>query len=365
MMRNRAVGLASSVAGVLVLALVFHPMGLPWHSGFPLKLASPAFSQLAPGATVEMAGTRVGQVDGLTIEHGIPVLSLHIDGSDGRLLHANASATIQPHGLLGTQYVELDAGTRGSFRSGGTIPVSRVHVAVTLDQVLNLLQATERQNLQTLIDQSGAATANQGQNLNATLAALGDASDSLAQVTGTVRQHDQELAAIIVSSQELNNSLQNAPIGAGLNDTNTVLQGLAAEDNSLGQGIDHTAAVLTELDAILQGNAGNLRYTLGKAPKVVAQLRALLGSANTLITGISPALPSLMTFVTEAESAFSGSDANGHYVQVMSVTGSCTLGVNLGCSGYRGQGGSASAGSSSPSSTITDQGLINLLFGSS
>lgn len=363
MMRNRVLGLAASGVGVLALALVFHPMGLPWQSGFPLKIESPAFSQLTPGATVEMAGTRVGQVDSLTIEHGLPVLDLTINGSDARYLHANASATIQPHGLLGTQYVELNGGTGGSFQPGSTIPVSRVGVAVTVNQVLNLLQASERQNLQTLIDQLGAASANQGENVNKALQALGDASNSLAQVTSTVRQHDQELAGIIVSSQVLNGSLQNAPIGAGLNDTNTVLQGLAAEDNSLGQGIDHTAAVLSDLDAILAGNAGNLRYTLGKAPQVVAQLRPLLGSADKLIKGINPALPALMTFVLEAESAFSGSDANGHYVQVMSVTGSCTAGVSLGCSGYQGQSGSTGSASSSPSSTISDQGLINLLFG--
>lgn len=365
MTRNRMVGLAASAVAVLALALVFHPVGLPWQSGFRLSIESPAFSQLQPGATVEMAGTRVGQVDSLTIAHGLPVLELHIDGSDAHLLHANAGATIQPHGLLGTPYVELDAGTKGLFPAGGTIPVSRVSVAVTVNQVLNLLQASEQQNLQTLIDQLGAASANQGQNVNTALQALGDASNSLAQVTGTVRQHDQDLAAIIVSSQELNSSLQDAPIGAGLNDTNTVLQGLAAEDTSLGQGIDHTAAVLSDLDIILQGNVGNLRYTLSKAPQVAAQLSTLLGSANNLIKGINPALPALMTFATEAESAFSGADANGHYVRVMSVTGTCTLGLNLGCSGYRGQGGSAGAGPSSPSSTISDQGLINLLFGSS
>lgn len=365
MTRNRVAGLASSAVALLALALVFHPVGLPWHSGFPLKIASPAFSQLAPGATVEMAGTRAGQVDSLTIEHGLPVLDLTISGDDARFLHANASATIEPHGLLGTQFVELNGGTRGAFRSGGTIPASRVNVAVTLNQVLNLLQASERQNLQTLIDEVGAASASQGQNLNGALRALGDASDSLAQVSATVRQHDQQLASIIVSSQQLNSSLQNAPIGAQLNDTSTVLRGLAAEDSSLGQGIDHTAAVLSDLDVILEGNTGNLRYTLGKAPQVVAQLRPLLRSADTLIKGINPALPALMTFVQEGESAFSGSDADGHYVRVMSVTGSCTIGLDLGCSGYRGSSGSAAAGSSGSSSTISDRGLINLLFGGS
>jgi virulence factor Mce-like protein len=362
-MRNRVIGLATSAVAALTLALVFHPLNLPWNSSFALQIASPPFSQLQPGTTVELAGTRVGQVDSLTIQHGIPVLDLHIDGNDARLLHANASATIEPHGLLGTQYVELEAGTQGPFPAGGTIPVSRVHVAVTLNQVLNLLQAPERQNLQTLIDQLGAAAANQGQDVNESLQALGDASDALAQLSSTLRQHDKALATIITSSQQLNGSLQHAPIGAQLNDTNKVLQGLAAVDSSTGHGIDHTAAVLSDLNVILHDNAGNLRYTLGKAPRVAAQLRTLLVEANTLVKGINPALPALMTFAVEAQSAFSGTDANGHYVRVMSVTGSCTAGLNLGCSGYQAQGKSPAARSSGLGGSIPDQQLINLLFG--
>jgi virulence factor Mce-like protein len=362
-MRNRVIGLASSAVAALTLALVFHPLNLPWRSSFALQIASPPFSQLQPGTTVELAGTRVGQVDSLTIEHGIPVLDLHIDGNDARLLHANASATIEPHGLLGTQYVELEAGTQGPFPAGGTIPVSRVHVAVTLNQVLNLLQAPERQNLQTLIDQLGAAAANQGQDVNESLRALGDASDALAQVSSTLRQHDKALATIITSSQQLTGSLQHAPIGAQIDDTNKVLQGLAAVDSSTGHGIDHTATVLSDLNVILHDNAGNLRYTLGRAPRVAAQLRTLLVEANTLVKGINPALPALMTFATEAESAFGGTDANGHYVRVMSVTGSCTAGLNLGCSGYQGGSKSPAARSSGPGGSIPDQQLINLLFG--
>jgi hypothetical protein len=68
-------------------------------------------------------------------------------------------------------------------------------------------------------------------------------------------------------------------------------------------------------------------------------------------------------------------DANGHYVRVMSVTGACTLGLNLGCSGASGQGGPAGTVSGVPGapgpaasglapSSISDRELMNMLFGS-
>jgi ABC-type transporter Mla subunit MlaD len=294
------------------------------------------------------------------------LLNVAIDGADAHLLHADARASIQPHGLLGTQYIEIDGGTRGRLPAGGLIPTSRVQVAVTLDQVLNVFQATQRQNLQTLIVQLGIASTNRGQDVNQALKALADASGSLTQVTGTVHQHDRGLAAIIGSSQRINQSLQQAPLGAQIRDTNQVLGGLATVDSSIGHGIDHTAAVLLDLDVILRGNTGNLRYTLSKAPQVAAQLRTLAGEGNTLLKGINPALPALMISVVEAESAFGGADANGHFVRVMSVTGTCTAGLNLGCSGGPGQGGPpvGAPGVPGSSSSISDRALANLLFGS-
>jgi ABC-type transporter Mla subunit MlaD len=340
---------------------------------FHFQIQAPAFSQLGQGASVDLAGTRVGQFDGVTMSHGMPLINVQIDGNDARLLHADASATIEPHGVLGTQFIELSGGSTGSLAAGDVIPASRVHVAVTLDQVLNTFQPAELQSLQTLIVQLGIASANRGQDVNQTLKALSDASDSLTGVTGTLRQHDQGLSSIIDSSQQLNQSLQNSPLSAQIKDTDEVLAALANVDGSMGQGIDHTASVLSDLDVVLNGNTGNLSYTLSKAPQVAAQLRTLLSEGTTLIKGINPALPSLMTSVVEAESAFGGTDANGHYVRVMSVTGGCTVGLNFGCSGGPGHGGppvtipplgaSGSSSSSKTSPSISDKGLMNLLFG--
>lgn len=367
-MRNRVAGLVATAIAVLALVLVFHPPRLPWEHQFRFQISSPAFSQLQPGTTVELAGQRVGQLDSLTVQHGLPMLSVQIDGADAHLMHADASASIQPHGLLGTQYIELNGGSRGTLPAGGVIPASRVHVAVTLDQVLNVFQNTERQNLQTVINQLGVASANRGRDVNQTLHALGDASTALSQVTHTVHAHDAQVSSIIDSSQQVSRSLQDSPLASQIRDTDAVLAGLASVDSSLGQGVDHTSAVLSDLDMILNGNTGNLNYTLRHAPRLAAQLHTLFGQGSTLLKGVNPAFPSLMTALVEAESAFGGTDANGHFVRVMSVLGTCTAGINVGCSGYAGKSGTSSPGSSgsSPGSgkKISDRGLENLLFGS-
>jgi ABC-type transporter Mla subunit MlaD len=306
-MRNRVAGLVATAVAVLALVLVFHPPQLPWQHEFRFQISSPAFSQLQPGATVELAGQRVGQLDSLTVQHGLPLLNVQVDSADARLLHSDATASIQPHGLLGTQYIELNGGSRGTMQAGGVIPASRVHVAVTLDQVLDVFQNTERQNLQTVINQLGVASANRGRDVNQSLHALGDASTSLSQVAHTVHAHDAQLS-------------------------------------------------------------GNLNYTLRHAPRLAAQLHTLFGQGSTLLKGVNPALPALMTALVEAESAFAGTDANGHFVRVMAVLGTCTAGLNVGCSGYAGKNGNSPSGASGsspgPGKKISDRGLENLLFGS-
>ncbi len=233
--RNRVVGLAASAVGLLALAMVFPPPQLPWQPVFHFQIQAPAFSQLGEGASVDLAGTRVGQLDGVTMSHGLPLLSVQVDGNDARLLHADASATIEPHGVLGTQFIELDGGSTGRLAAGAVIPISRVHVAVTLDQVLNMFQPAELQSLQTLITQLGIASAGRGQDVNQALKALSDASNSLAQVTGTVHQHDQGISSIIASSQQLNQSMQNSPLSAQIKDTDEVLAALAKGDRSHGR----------------------------------------------------------------------------------------------------------------------------------
>ena len=367
MLRNRIVGLAAGAVGVLAVVMVFHPPRFPWQQVFHFRIESPAFSQLTPGTTVDLAGKKVGQVDSLTMAHGLPMLGVTIDGSDARLLHADASASIQPHGLLGTQFIQLAGGSHGRLPENGVIPASRVQVAVTLNQVLNVFQNTERQNLQTLIAQLGTASAHRGTDVRATLRALSDASTSLSQVTGIVHARDRALSSIISNSEVVSRGVQYAPLAAQIRDTNQVLGGLSSVDSSLGNGVDHTAAVLSDLSVVLNGNTGNLSYTLKRAPQVLAQLRTLLGEGDTLLRGVNPSLPALMTSVVEAESAFGGTDANGHFVRVMSVLGTCTVSVNVGCSGGPGAGGPPvtvpGAPIPSPASSISDRGLMNLLTG--
>lgn len=351
MARPRAIGLAATAGAVLLLVLLFHPPSLPWSRTVHLTLEAGSFGELNPDAAVELAGIRVGSVEGLELRQGRALVRISVDATYASLLHADASALIRPHGLLGPRYVLLDGGRRGRLADGATIPISRVHVTTDLDQVLNALQPDVRQSLQTLIVELGAASDGRGQDVNATLKSLGASIDDLATVTATLRGRDQDLAATVADSERLDRDLQNAPLDAQIRDTNQVLNGLVQVDGSIGHGIDHTASTLQALDVVLDGNQGNLAKTIDEAPATVTRLRAVLSEATGLVNGVNPAVPSLMTAVVETESAFSGADANGHFVRIQTINGACTVGLNAGCAAQGTSTASAPAPTSSPDTT--------------
>ena len=326
MSRFRIIGLATAAGAVLLLAALFHPPALPWSQTIHVSLETGSFGELNPLASVELGGVKVGSVEGLDTRAGKPVIRVSIDRSYAGLLHADTSAAIRPHGLLGPRYVQLDGGSRGQLADGATIPISRVRVSTELDEVLDALQPDVRQSLQTLIVELGTASDGRGQDVNDALKSLSDATDDVATVTATLHRRDGDLAGSVVAAERLNRDLQDAPLAAQIRDTNQVLSGLVQVDGSIGHGIDHTATTLQALDVVLDGNSENLARTIDQAPATVTRLRAFLAEATGLINGVNPSVPSLMTAVVETESAFSGSDANGHFVRIMALLGTCTVG---------------------------------------
>ena len=345
--RSRLIGLSATLGAALVLGVLFRPPSLPWTSDLHVNLEAASFGQLNKDAAVELGGVRVGRVDDMTLRAGHPLIHLAVDRRYAGLLHSDASAAIRPHGLLGPRFIELQGGTRGRLDDGATIPISRVHVSTDVDQVLNALQPDVRRSLQILFVELGNASQGRGQDVNATLRALGQATDDLARVTSTLHARDQDLAGTVVAAEQVNGEVQNAPLDADIRDTNRVLAGLVQVDGSIGSGIDHTALLLQQLDVVMDGNSENLARALDHAPATVTRLRAVLAAGTDLLNGVNPSVPSLMTAVVETESSFSGSDANGHYGRILTMVGACTVGLSAGC------GTPATASSSNPSSNAT------------
>lgn len=383
---KRAVGLFTALLAIVSLVLAFSPALLPWNHQFPLQLQATGFGEVDQRSWVEMNGAKVGQITGL--DPASQHIDLEIEPRYARMLHADASASIQPHGLLGPKFVELYPGTAGAFAEGSTIPASRVHVAIDFDQVIDALQPDVRQSLQTLLVELGKGSQGRGQDVNAALAALGQSAQNLTATTATLEGRDTDIAQLLVSAEQFNRDLQYAPISQQIADTDAAISGIALAHNELGDGIDQTAAVLAHLDVVTSGNTQNLSYLLSRLPETIMRLKTVLAAGDTLLTGANAvdskdgysysSVEGLMTAVMFTESAFAGKDAFGNFVRVYSITGPCTTGLpSAGNTPAQAQSGPACAGrpqnasggrqfgaEAMPSSSLSDQELINLFLGS-
>jgi virulence factor Mce-like protein len=377
-LKPRLVGLLASGLALTAVALAFHPPQLPWNQSLRISLEAGSFGELNRGAGVELGGVRVGTVDGVRLQQGRALIDLSVDHAYAPLLHQDATASVRPHGLLGPRYVELHGGgAGGKLQDGALITADRVHVATDLDQVLNTFQPDVRDSLKVIFTEFGTAADGHGEDMNAAIAALAAAAQDLTTATQVLRDRRHDTGEFISASERLNRDLQYAPIDANIVDTDKVVSALARVESSLGGSIDHTAAVLQQLDIVMNGNSGNLSTLLQHAPATITLLRAVLAAQTELSEGITPGLPSLMTAVMETKSSFSGRDAYGNYVRVKPI---CTVpgpscsgspARSAGASGTTLSNGSAS-GAQSPltgaqaaagGGSLTDRQLVDLILG--
>jgi virulence factor Mce-like protein len=371
---TRTIGTVTLAIAFVMLYFVFVAPTPPWAQDMHLGVEAGAYGQMNPGAWVEMGGVKVGQVDKIDQRNGHALIKVTIEHAYSSLVHSDASASIQPHGLLGPKYVAIQPGKTGKMKDNGIIPFSRVKVGTDFDQVINTFQPEVRDNLKVIFTELGTASENRGDDMNQALAALGRASDDLTTTTNVLRKRDTDIADFIVYSEQLNSDMQNAPISANIRDTDTVLSGLVPVEDSIGGSIDNTASVLRKVDRVMDGNSQNLAVTLQKLPGTVQRLRVVLRSGNNIVTALNPALPSLMDAVVETELAFRDKDDKGRYVNVYAITGACSTGTgpNKDCSspdgagdvyGRQGQQRQQSNFQPSGQGSLSDQQLSQLFLG--
>ncbi|GAC1653805.1 MAG: MCE family protein [Candidatus Dormibacteraceae bacterium] len=353
------VGLVFGSAAMTVMSFV--PPPLPWNRTLHVTVASTAFGEMNPDAGVELGGVRVGKVERIDYGEGGAMIHLAIDPMYAGRLHTDATATIQPHGLLGPKYVALGPGSNGRLAEGALIPRSRTVVTTDFDQVLNSLQPDVRQNLKVIFVELGTASENRGTDMNQAFASLSRAADDARTTTSILQTRQPDTTTFINSSEVFNRDVQYAPVDQSIRDTNRVLTALVQVEDDLGGSIDHTAGVLEKLNVVMAGNSANLAYLLGHAPKTVSRLNHYLEINDALVAAVRPSLPNLLTATVEGESVVGGHDANGHYVRVMALSGACTAAPDPSgsCSSPKAPDGSSAPGPTGPAPTGpgTDQDL--------
>jgi phospholipid/cholesterol/gamma-HCH transport system substrate-binding protein len=148
--------------GLIVIASYFgFAKDIPFTHGYLLHAVFESSNNLRPGSPVRIAGVNVGKVKRVERygDTNLTEVTMEI-AEDGLPVHRDATLKIRPRIFLeGNFFVDLKPGSPSApeVDSGGTIGPSQTSKPVQLDELLTALQSDTRADLQTVLQEFGAA----------------------------------------------------------------------------------------------------------------------------------------------------------------------------------------------------------------
>ena len=328
-------GLITGIVLLVVMCGVFIsgiPAGpqipLPWSQKVMLHVQLANADALAPHASVEIAGVKIGEVYSVDPQGNIAIANLQIEHQYSDI-HRDATVYLRAHGLFGPKYIAIVAGTAGQpvLHDGDTISVNQTVQPVDLDSILQALQAPEQQNLRPTIVELGQAAAGRGNDVNHLLAAANSLTQVLDSPIKAIDQVSPQLSNFIVNNEAFNNYFAQTPLDQLVANSEQTIRAFAANAGHLESILIHADSSLTQLDTALNGQPGNLAniiQSLGKPGGTVDKLQQftyLLGLFGANLTGKEKALGSnpasqdvtggIIGAITNVASAFYYSDPCG------------------------------------------------------
>ena len=132
-------GTISLVVLLVVMAAAFNLQKFPGFRGTYYHVQLTDASGLHKGNMVQIAGIRVGRVDGIHISGDHVTVDFDVKGAT---LGDKTQASVQVLNLLGEKYLELTPKGSGEMKGGDTIPVSRTNGSYDIVSTLSELTTT-------------------------------------------------------------------------------------------------------------------------------------------------------------------------------------------------------------------------------
>ncbi len=259
--------------------------------------------RLVPGNNVDMDGVPVGHVTAVQLapdnETAGAVVTVAID-SRYEPLRQGTHVTVRPNGVVGEEFMELNAVTGGpAIPSGGTIPLENTQVSVTLDQVTNVLNSTTRAQLKTMIQQGGVALRGQGAGVNHVLAELPQISGDLAGTTSALDQQTQQLSDLDAEFSRVAAMMagEHTSLAGEISNGASVLSTLAQHQATLQQELVSANGSFGQANAALSGRQASVHQLLQEMPQLLQVLRVLESRATTSAKTINPCMQNLLTML--------------------------------------------------------------------
>lgn len=283
---------AGTAAGFVILLNQRLPN--PFQHYYALNGAFTTAAAVVPGLgePVNVAGVRVGQINGTSLQDGQAIIHMQIDPGQLPRIYRDAHADLVPNTPLKDMQVDIWPGQRsaGVLPSGATIPVSQTISPVDSDELLAALDGDTRTWLESLMTSLGQATADRGGDLHALLRTLGPTTAQLRQVGDLLAARREELAGITHNLGLVMRaaSVKDAQLGELLRAGSLTVSALAQQNVALRQSVRQLPGTLAATRTTLHDLvpfAGALGPTARALTPVARSLPSTLRNAQTLFKG--------------------------------------------------------------------------------
>jgi phospholipid/cholesterol/gamma-HCH transport system substrate-binding protein len=239
---------------------------------------------------VKIAGVTVGQVTGISVQHGQALVRFDVD--DSVHLRSGTRVGLEWHNLLGQQFLYLyPGGTGGPLEAGATIPsshdVGSADVGALLNALGPFLSAISPQQANTFVESVLAA-------LQGNESQVDQLIDDSATVSTTVGSLDNQVGQVIDNLDQVLTALaqRSSDVGTLLDNLQSVSQTLASHNELLDSVVTNLAAVTGEFAGLVQSNQGDLQASIGNLQSVTAAVQQheqeLSTGLTTLGAGLDP-----------------------------------------------------------------------------
>ena len=288
-----ALVLVGGACGVFILLNQRLPN--PFQRNYAVNAAFPSAAAVVPGLgePVNVAGVRVGQISGVTLQQGVAVIHMEIDPTKVRTMYRDATANLVPRTPLKDMEVDIEPGqpSAGALPAGATIGVGQTLSPTDADELLSALDTDTRTWFESLITSAGQGLSGRGGDLRRLFQTLGPTTAQLQQVSGLLAQRHLELAHIVHNFGRLLTAVnqKSAQLRQVVQAGDITLRAFANQNQALQQSI-------VALPPTLQ----TTRTTLGDA---VAFANALGPTATALLPSVRAAPATLRDLHTLFQSA--------------------------------------------------------------
>jgi phospholipid/cholesterol/gamma-HCH transport system substrate-binding protein len=312
-MRRRGLPPFAVGLGVLVVLAIGIYLGftkeIPFRHHYTIEAVFPSANNIRVDSPVRVAGVNVGKVTRIAhVEDGrqAALVTMRIDRK-GLPLHRDARLKIRPRIFLeGNFFVDVSPGSPSApaLHDGDRIPINQTSAPVQLDQVLSVLQAPTRRDLQRLLRELSSGLSGEGaRGYNRSIPywepAYRDSSVVADALQGT-EQHD------------LSRLIDRAGATAQAIDRNR------EQLKSLVTDFDTTAAAFAARDSDLSAAVGELPRTLRAGMPALAALnrsfpavRGLVRAARPAVRSSGPTLDAALPFARQARGLVSKPELRG------------------------------------------------------